>query len=385
MSARPFRVLIPFNTTEHLYGLERAVIEIFDLLRPDIEPLFIVDRNKGEPDHAVIQELQRRGMAIARFSDRDHWPRMSKPKSIPHLAAMLKAFILGNRDVFRHTASCDALYLPGLGYGAFALASMLRYRNQGKPVVHQFHEFGLHPSRQLEALNHLVTDHVHATNCGLQTVAALNPGILKRRNHIIPMRVELPHCEDAPDMLHAFEGRINLVYAGQMCLTKGVDILLDGFALLAPRHPELRLHLIGSFQGEGSEAIEERLKGESDNISVWGYREDVPAFFRHAYLALQSTPPSRYRESFGRTAAEAALCGTPVVCFASGALSEIVIDGVTGTVCKEESRQALAAGIESYLKNPAQRAQHGAAALQRITEADSLTRIREAWLNCFGV
>ena len=34
------RVLIPFPTP-HLYGMERAVIEIFDALRPDVEPCFV--------------------------------------------------------------------------------------------------------------------------------------------------------------------------------------------------------------------------------------------------------------------------------------------------------------------------------------------------------
>jgi hypothetical protein len=34
------RVLIPFSTP-HLYGMERAVIEIFDALRPDVEPCFV--------------------------------------------------------------------------------------------------------------------------------------------------------------------------------------------------------------------------------------------------------------------------------------------------------------------------------------------------------
>lgn len=39
-ATRSTKVLIPFNTGGFLYGLERAVIELFDSLRPGITPHF---------------------------------------------------------------------------------------------------------------------------------------------------------------------------------------------------------------------------------------------------------------------------------------------------------------------------------------------------------
>ena len=39
-NAGPCRVFVPF-TTPFLYGMERAVIELFDALRPDVEPYFL--------------------------------------------------------------------------------------------------------------------------------------------------------------------------------------------------------------------------------------------------------------------------------------------------------------------------------------------------------
>ncbi|MGA9207021.1 MAG: hypothetical protein WB347_04415, partial [Terriglobales bacterium] len=38
---RPVRILIVFNTV-FLYGMERQVIESFDLLRPEVEPHFLL-------------------------------------------------------------------------------------------------------------------------------------------------------------------------------------------------------------------------------------------------------------------------------------------------------------------------------------------------------
>ncbi|MGH7734670.1 MAG: glycosyltransferase, partial [Gemmatimonadales bacterium] len=40
--------------------------------------------------------------------------------------------------------------------------------------------------------------------------------------------------------------------------------------------------------------------------------------------------PARWDEPFGMAAAEAQACGTPVVAFRRGALSEVIVDGVTG-------------------------------------------------------
>jgi glycosyltransferase involved in cell wall biosynthesis len=40
--------------------------------------------------------------------------------------------------------------------------------------------------------------------------------------------------------------------------------------------------------------------------------------------------PARWDEPFGMAAAEAQACGTPVIAFQRGGLSEVIMDGVTG-------------------------------------------------------
>jgi len=47
--------------------------------------------------------------------------------------------------------------------------------------------------------------------------------------------------------------------------------------------------------------------------------------------------PTRYKEAFGRVIIEALACGTPVIAFKNGAVSELVIDNKTGFVIKEDN------------------------------------------------
>ncbi|HEY6312042.1 MAG TPA: glycosyltransferase [Streptosporangiaceae bacterium] len=54
--------------------------------------------------------------------------------------------------------------------------------------------------------------------------------------------------------------------------------------------------------------------------------------------------PARWDEPFGLAAAEAQACGTPVVAFRRGALSEVIMDGVTGFLVPPDDVQA-AAGV----------------------------------------
>jgi len=55
--------------------------------------------------------------------------------------------------------------------------------------------------------------------------------------------------------------------------------------------------------------------------------------------------PSRWDEPFGLAAAEAQACGTPVVAFRRGGLSEVIVDGVTGWLVAADDVAAFAEGV----------------------------------------
>lgn len=55
--------------------------------------------------------------------------------------------------------------------------------------------------------------------------------------------------------------------------------------------------------------------------------------------------PSRWDEPFGLAAAEAQACGTPVVAFRRGGLSEVIVDGVTGFLVPPDDVKAAAEAV----------------------------------------
>src|SRR5262245_31450862 len=54
------RVFIPL-ITPFLYGMERGVIELFDSLRPGVEPYFIQSNRIYQRQPPIIREMMRRG------------------------------------------------------------------------------------------------------------------------------------------------------------------------------------------------------------------------------------------------------------------------------------------------------------------------------------
>jgi glycosyltransferase involved in cell wall biosynthesis len=55
--------------------------------------------------------------------------------------------------------------------------------------------------------------------------------------------------------------------------------------------------------------------------------------------------PARWDEPFGMAAAEAQACGTPVVAFRRGGLSEVIVDGITGYLVAPDDLRAAAEAV----------------------------------------
>jgi glycosyltransferase involved in cell wall biosynthesis len=375
-------VLVLFNTVA-LYGMERAVIEYFDLVRAELGARFLISRSAERLDLPVFREIRRRGFDVRFFSDREDWPKIGRPRSIAHLLKLAAAMVRGNRDVLRASRGCAAIYAPSVSYLYFALVAAPWFRLLGRHVIYHFHDLAPHPGWVLRIASPLITDVIHNTEEGRRRIALAFPTLARARHVVIPSRTEHRGGALSPDMTDALSSGPNVVFVGQVSRHKGIDLLIDALAVL-PRGDRGRLHVCGeASDGAFLRQMQERARSAGLDVRWWGYVSDVHAVLEKADVYVHPTPPSRFQESFGRGIAEAMRAGVPTVCFRSGAVAELVAHDETGWICEREDAASLAGAITLLMRDPERRRRLGASARCRFEEAYSdraIRRASDAWL-----
>jgi len=378
------RVLVVFNTV-CLYGMERSVIETFEVLRPDVEPIFILNRANERHQTALLAEMQRSKMKFRFFSDRVDWPRFGLPRSFRQAFGILAALVQGNLDVLRAAREADALYLPIVTSAYISVLAALWFRLRGRKIIYFFHDLPATYSAKLRPAVVLSTDLVHNAQRSLTLTAAANPFVLRRPNSIIPPATRMRKSRKIA--ASSDPERQDIVFAGQVAPHKGVDLLIEAFSDLATRHKGIHLTIAGGVYDENRAWFESSLgsSAHADRIHYLGYQDDIHEILKSAYVLAVPTRPSRFHESFGRVAAEAMAVGVPTVCFKSGALVEVVAHRETGLVCDVESVECLAANLEELIGQPDLRDLYGRNARLRYEQHYSEDSVRRDWLHLLAM
>ncbi len=164
-------------------------------------------------------------------------------------------------------------------------------------------------------------------------------GVRRDRAYMIPPGYDdnrfFPVSEASRQMIRQRLGfdRPTVLAIGRLATNKGYDLLIDAFAVLAERIPEVELHL--AVGGETLDEFEQKLLAElkaraeglglTDRVRFSGFvpDEELPDWYRAADLFALS---SRY-EPFGMTAIEAMASGTATVVTIHGGLFRAVTYG----------------------------------------------------------
>ena len=218
------------------------------------------------------------------------------------------------------------------------------------------------------AINPLV-DHFVA-NSDYTRRELLAHGISQDKISVIPNMPGRRRGAWNPPMPSAFPGRV--IFVGQIIPEKGLALLLDAIAMLRADGVDATLDVVGDMDGWEAPAVR-------------GYRA---ALSERARAAPISTAPSRFsagartcrqlmsraslhccpsrpeqREAFGNVVLEAKVSGLPSVVTPSGDLPELVAHRVDGWVCAEATAEAVAEGLQYFLRCPHELARAGRAAL----------------------
>lgn len=167
------------------------------------------------------------------------------------------------------------------------------------------------------------------------------------RTAVNPQRIEAVRAAfglPRPDM------RVILLPA-RLTRWKGQPEAITAFAMLPA---ELRAQCVLVFAGDaqGREEYQQGLLGQAETVGIrgqlrlLGHLDDMPAVLAAADIVIT---PSIEPEAFGRSAAEAAAMGLPVIAFDHGGARETVIDGETGLRVSPGDTAALSDALRRLL------------------------------------
>lgn len=152
-------------------------------------------------------------------------------------------------------------------------------------------------------------------------------------------------------------------------------------APLAAEGHDVRLALIGDGPLRGAIEAEIAAAGATGFAWLAGSRDDVAELLR----ALDVFVLSSLREGISNTVLEAMATGLPVIASATGGNLELIENDVTGMLTPPGDTARLANALSSYVKDPARRAAHGAAARRRAERVYSLSGMMNRYRELYGM
>lgn len=152
-----------------------------------------------------------------------------------------------------------------------------------------------------------------------------------------------------------------IVFTGRLLRGKGIEVLIEAFAGVAPQQPDARLLLVGSGAGQAL-SIEAELRrrveqeGLAERVIFTGRVENVEDFLRASdVFAFPS-----FFEAMPLSVIEAAACGLPCVASRVGGIVDVIEDGRSGVLLQPGDVEAWSGALRALLSDPGRRAALGA-------------------------
>ena len=204
------------------------------------------------------------------------------------------------------------------------------------------------------------------------------------RGRVIPNAVTPSVFSSSDEMPQQKNGRL-LLAMGRLDHGKGFDLLLRAFALVAERHPDWTLEILG--EGPVRPCLESSVqrRGLAERVRLPGFtRRPFDAMRRADLFALSSLD-----EGFPHVLLEAMACGVAVVSFdCPSGPRHIIRHGVDGILVPPRDAQAMAAALDRLMGDEAERKQLAAKAPEvavRFGVEKVMSRWEELVFDCVKV
>jgi glycosyltransferase involved in cell wall biosynthesis len=217
-----------------------------------------------------------------------------------------------------------------------------------------------------------------ATTALVSTAAAESKLSSRRRLrvHELPPGIDADAWGPGPDGVPGQD----VLFLANLEVRKGIHVLLDAFAQLAPRFPGARLLVAG--EGPEGDAVRRRLREtpELSRVELLGRVERSQVMATMQACDVYCLPS--YGEPYGMTALEAMACARPVVATAAGGLQHLVPDE-GGRKVPPGDPTALARALGEVLADPGLRQAMGernrAAVERRFAWSRVVDRLEEIY------
>lgn len=189
-------------------------------------------------------------------------------------------------------------------------------------------------------------DYIDAFVCPSVFTASLleSSGVPSGKVNVVPTFTKVPE-----ELSSVGEAAAYALYLGRISPEKGVDAVLEATS----RNSDIRVKITGNTEDAYSSSLVSFVNesGLNDRVEFVGFvkGDDKDALIDGASCVLC---PSTWYENMPNTVLEAYAHGKPVLVFDIGCMSELVEDGVTGSVLPLGDVDALGEAIEFYLQNP---------------------------------
>ena len=151
-------------------------------------------------------------------------------------------------------------------------------------------------------------------------------------------------------------------FVGRLVLEKGLDVVAAVVSELRRRGVAHQLLVVG----DGPARAEFEAQVPEARFAGFLTGTDLG----RAYASFDMFLNPSVTETFGNVTLEAMACAVPPVAAAATGASSLVEDGVSGRLIPPGDVMGFADALEAYVRDPALRAAHGAASLQRATAYD---------------